>query len=292
MNPVRRPALSTRLRSTIGAACLALSLPAFAADPDHLADLSVEQLLDLKVTTVARREETVSHSPAAIYVITHEDIRRAGARSIPDALRLAPGLDVAQVDAHTWAVSSRGFNSVLANKLLVLIDGRSVYTPLFSGVFWDAQDVLIEDIDRIEIIRGPGAALWGANAVNGVINITTKRVADTQGGLLTMGGGNEERAFTSFRFGGKLGDDVHYRIFGKATARDDAETMDGRAANDGWYMGRVGFRLGWHISDSLELSVVGRNFFDRRHAEFRPTTVGTQATEVERSIYGSFTIRF
>ncbi len=237
-----RPSFSAALQLT---AALALSVPALAADADHLADLSVEQLLDLKVTSVARREETVSHSPAAIYVITHEDIRRSGARSIPDALRLAPGLDVAQVDAHTWAVSARGFNGVFANKLLVLIDGRSVYTPLFSGVFWDAQDVVIEDIDRIEIIRGPGAALWGANAVNGVINITTKRVADTQGTLLTMGGGNEERAFTSFRFGGKLGDDLHYRIFGKATARDDAEAMDGRAANDGWYMGRGGFRVDW-----------------------------------------------
>ena len=202
-------------------------------------------MLDLKVTSVARREETVSHSPAAIYVITHEDIRRSGARNIPDALRLAPGLDVAQVDAHTWAVSSRGFNGVFANKLLVLIDGRSVYTPLFSGVFWEPQDVVIEDIERIEIIRGPGAALWGANAVNGVINITTKRVADTQGGLLTMGGGNEERAFTTFRFGGKLGDDLHYRVFGKAMARDDSERLGGGAANDGWRMGRVGFRLDW-----------------------------------------------
>ena len=224
---------------------LALALPAFAADPAQLGDLSVEQLLDLKVTSVARREETVSHSPAAIYVITQEDIRRSGARSIPDALRLAPGLNVAQVEAHTWAVSSRGFNGVFANKLLVLIDGRSVYTPLFSGVYWDAQDVVIEDIDRIEIIRGPGAALWGANAVNGVINITTKRVADTQGGLLTMGGGNEERAFTTFRFGGKLGDDLHYRVFGKAMARDDSEKVDGSAANDGWRMGRLGFRIDW-----------------------------------------------
>ena len=230
---------------------LALALPAFATDPAHLADLSVEQLLDLKVTSVARREETVSHSPAAIYVITHEDIRRSGARSIPEALRLAPGLNVAQVDAHTWAVSSRGFNGVFANKLLVLIDGRSVYTPLFSGVFWDPQDVVIEDIDRIEIIRGPGAALWGANAVNGVINITTKRVADTQGGLLTMGGGNEERAFTTFRFGGKLSDDLHYRIFGKAMARDDSEKLNGGAANDSWRMGRVGFRLDWTPAENV-----------------------------------------
>ena len=230
---------------TLAVASLAHPRLAHGTDPDQLADLSVEQLLDLKVTSVARREETVSHSPAAIYVITQEDIRRSGARSIPDALRLAPGMDVAQVDAHTWAVSSRGFNSVFANKLLVLIDGRSVYTPLFSGVFWDAQDVVIEDIDRIEIIRGPGAALWGANAVNGVINITTKRVEDTQGGLITTGGGNEERAFTTFRFGGRVNDDFHYRIFGKATGRDDSELLDGGAANDGSRMGRIGFRVDW-----------------------------------------------
>ena len=171
-------------------------------------------MLDLKVTSVARREETVSRSPAAIYVITQEDIRRSGARSISEALRLAPGLDVAALDSHGAAVSSRGFNDSFANKLLVLIDGRSVYTPLFSGVYWEVQDVVMEDIDRIEVIRGPGAALWGANAVNGVINITTKRAAQTQGGLLTLGGGNEERAFTTFRLGGKLNDDLHYRVFG------------------------------------------------------------------------------
>ncbi len=245
--PVLRNYASFRhlLYPSLAASAWALSSLTALAEPDSLADLSVEQLLDLKVTSVARREETVSHSPAAIYVITQEDIRRAGAQSIPEALRLAPGLDVAQVNAHTWAVSSRGFNGVFANKLLVLIDGRSVYTPLFSGVYWDAQDVLVEDIDRIEIIRGPGAALWGANAVNGVINITTKRVADTQGSLLTMGGGNEERAFTSYRFGGALGDELHYRIFGKVTGRDDSELRGGGAANDGWRMGRAGFRVDW-----------------------------------------------
>ena len=230
---------------------LALALPAFAADPDRLGDLSVEQLLDLKVTSVARREETLSRSPAAICVITQEDIRRSGARNIPDALRLAPGLDVAQVDAHTWAVSARGFNDVFANKLLVLIDGRSVYTPLFSGVFWEMQDVLIEDISRIEVIRGPGAALWGANAVNGVINITTKRAAETQGGLVTAGGGNEERAFTSFRFGGTLNADLHYRVFGKWFARDESEKIGGGAANDAWSMGHIGFRVDWTPGENV-----------------------------------------
>ena len=226
-------------------------LPVSGAESDRLGDLSVEQLLDLKVTSVARREETVSRSPAAIFVITQEDIRRSGARSIVDALRLAPGLNVAQVDAHTSAVSARGFNDVFANKLLVLIDGRTVYTPLFSGVYWEVQDVVMEDIERIEVIRGPGAALWGANAVNGVINITTKRAAQTQGGLLTMGGGNEERAFTSFRFGGALSDDLHYRVFAKGFLRDDSEKLDGGAANDGWRMAHAGFRLDWTPAENV-----------------------------------------
>ncbi|MEO7317543.1 MAG: TonB-dependent receptor [Chthoniobacteraceae bacterium] len=243
-------------RSAIRAACrLAVAMagivPAFAAESDRLGDLSVEQLLDLKVTSVARREESVSRSPAAIYVITQDEIRRSGARSIFEALRLAPGLNVAQVDAHTSAVSARGFNDVFANKLLVLIDGRSVYTPLFSGVYWEVQDVVIEDIDRIEVIRGPGAALWGANAVNGVINITTKNAAQTQGGLLTMGGGNEERAFTTFRFGGALSDELHYRVFAKGFLRDDAARLNGGDANDGWRMGHTGFRLDWTPAENV-----------------------------------------
>ena len=235
--------------------CLALALAGeisvSGAEPDQLGDLSVEQLLDLKVTSVARREETVSRSPAAIYVITQEEIRRSGARSIFEALRLAPGLNVAQVDAHTSAVSARGFNDIFADKLLVLIDGRSVYTPLFSGVFWDAQDVVMEDIERIEVIRGPGAALWGANAVNGVINITTKRAAQTPGGLLTMGGGTEERAFTTVRFGGALSDELHYRAYAKGFLRDDGEKAGGGAAHDRWRMGQTGFRLDWTPAENV-----------------------------------------
>src|SRR5687767_942138 len=165
---------------------------ATAGDKLDVMNMDLEALMRIEVTSVSKRPEKLSDAAAAIYVITNEDIRRSGATSIPEALRLAPGLEVARQDSHTWAISSRGFNDEFANQLLVLIDGRSVYTPLFAGVYWDVQDLMLEDIDRIEVIRGPGATLWGANAVNGVINITTKAAKDTQGWLVTEGGAPEE----------------------------------------------------------------------------------------------------
>src|SRR5205085_9927098 len=155
-------------------------------------DMDLESLMKIEVTSVSKRPEKLSDAAAAIYVITQEDIRRSGVTSIPEALRLAPGMEVARQDSHTWAISSRGFNDEFANQLLVLIDGRSVYTPLFAGVYWDVPDLTLEDINRIEVIRGPGATLWGANAVIGVINITTKSAKDTQGILITGGGATEE----------------------------------------------------------------------------------------------------
>lgn len=149
----------------------------------ELSKLDFEELMNIEITSVSKKAQKVSEAAAAIFVITNEDIQRSGVTSIPEALRMVPGLEVARIDASTWAITCRGFNGRFANKLLVLMDGRSVYTPLFSGVFWDVQDTLLEDLDRIEVIRGPGATLWGANAVNGVINIITKQAKDTQGGL-------------------------------------------------------------------------------------------------------------
>jgi iron complex outermembrane receptor protein len=215
--------------------------------PD-LTEYSIEDLMNIPVTSF-RRPQLFSQTPAAISVLTQEDIRRSGATSIPEALRLVPGLDVARVDSHQWAISSRGFNDVFANKLLVMMDGRSVYTPLFSGVFWDVQDTLLEDIDRIEVVRGPGATLWGANAVNGVINIITKSAKNTQGTLISAGGGTEERAFGGFRYGGKISDEVFYRVYGKFFDRDDSVLIDGGDGNDAWQMGRGGFRLDWQPAD-------------------------------------------
>lgn len=208
-------------------------------------EMNLEELMKMQVTSVSRKSERLSNAAAAIHVITQEDIRRSGATSIPEALRLSPGLEVARQDAHTWAISSRGFNDEFANQLLVLIDGRSVYTPLFAGVYWDVQDLMLEDIERIEVIRGPGATLWGANAVNGVINITTKTARDTQGLLVTVGAGNEERGFGGIRYGGKIGENSYFRVYSKYFNRDDSALADGSDANDSWNMHRGGFRYDW-----------------------------------------------
>src|SRR2546428_9494664 len=189
--------------------------PDTAASPGALKKLTLEQLMNLEVTSVSRRPEKLSQAASAIQVITQDDIRRSGVTSLPEALRLASNLQVAQVDSRQWAISARGFTSTAANKMQVLIDGRTVYTPLFSGVFWDVQDTLLEDIDRIEVISGPGATLCGANAVNGVINITTRNAKDTQGLLLEGGGGTELRGFGGVRYGGVLATKLHYRVYGK-----------------------------------------------------------------------------
>jgi iron complex outermembrane recepter protein len=248
---------SIRLRRTLGgvvAACL-LCGSAFAQDIPDVTTISLEDLMNVKVTSVSKREQKLGAAAAAIFVITQDDIRRSGARNIPEALRLAPGLEVARIDENKWAIAARGFNGRFTNKLLVLIDGRSVYTPLFSGVYWNVQDVLLEDVDRIEVIRGPGATLWGANAVNGVINIMTKSSAATQGGLVTMQGGNELRGSGGVRYGGTIGTGTTYRIYSKYFKWDSAHDDLERNAYDGWNTKRLGFRVdgGSAAADSYTL---------------------------------------
>src|SRR5687767_4059118 len=191
------------------------------SNKDDLTNLELTELMNMEVRSASRTPQKLSQVAAAVNVITQEDIRRSGATSIAEALRMAPGLDVARIDSSRWAISSRGFNDFFANKLLVLMDGRSVYTPLFSGVFWDVQDTMLEDIEQIEVIRGPGAAMWGANAVNGVINIITKHSAETQGTLITAGGGTEETGFGSMRYGGTIKEGLTYRAYVKYFNRDD-----------------------------------------------------------------------
>jgi hypothetical protein len=181
---------------------------------------------------------------ASIFVITADDIRRPGVSSLPEALRLAPNLQVARVSANSYAISARGFNNAIGNKLLVLIDGRTVYTPLFSGVFWDSQDVMLEDVERIEVISGPGATLWGANAVNGVINVITRPAADTQGALLAAGGGNQTKGGAA-RYGGEMSSGGHYRVYGQYFDRANTEHANGTSVFDDWNSGRIGFRADW-----------------------------------------------
>jgi len=208
-----------------------------------LARLSLEDLGRIRVTSVSKKSESLSGAASAIHVITQEDLRRSGATSVAEALRMAPGLVVAQANSRQWAISSRGFNDLYANKLLVLLDGRSMYTPLFSGVFWEETDTVLEDVDRIEVIRGPGATLWGANAVNGVINIITKSAQETQGTLISAGGGNEERGFGTVRYGGRLGTNAFYRVYGKAFSREEATLSNGGGAGDDWRTSQWGFRV-------------------------------------------------
>ena len=228
--------------------------------PEDLVELSFEELMDIKITSVSKREQKVSQAAAAIHVITQEDIRRSGLNSIPELLRTVPGLQVAQFDANTWAITSRGFNSRFASKLLVLIDGRSIYTPIFSGINWDDHDIPLEDIERIEVIRGPGGTLWGANAVNGVINIITKHTEDTQGGLVSGGAGNEENGFSTLRYGGKLSPDATYRVYGKYFNRDESVTRTGGPGNDSSHSARGGFRIDWQASEKNSLMFTGDYF--------------------------------
>jgi iron complex outermembrane receptor protein len=243
------------------ALCLA-RITAFADDAARpanrdLTELSLEELVDMPVTSVSKKPEKLSQAAAAITVIPQDELHRSGVTTIADALRLVPGMEVGRVDAHTWAVSSRGFNDTFANKLLVLMDGRSVYTPLFSGVYWEVQDTVLEDIDRIEVVRGPGATLWGANAVNGVVNIITKSAKDTQGGLVVGGGGSEELGFGTLRYGGQLGENAYYRVYTKYFSRDSSVLPNGDTADDRWDMARAGFRTDWEPTRDNTLTLQG-----------------------------------
>ncbi len=232
-----------------GTAALAAASPS----PSELSQLSIEELSAIEVTSVSKRAEPLTDAAAAVYVITSDEIRRSGATSLPEALRLAPNLQVARVDSSQYAISARGFNATTANKLLVLIDGRSTYTPLFSGVFWDVQSVLLEDIDRIEVISGPGGTLWGSNAVNGVINVVTRSANNTRGNLAILVAGNRERAL-SLRHGGSLGDDASFRVYASGVGRSATALASGADGQDAWHRRQGGFRIDWgRAGDELTL---------------------------------------
>jgi iron complex outermembrane receptor protein len=243
-----------------------LCLPAISRGQQPSRDLtaeSLEDLMNIEVTSASKKVESLSAAPAAIFVITGEEIRRGGFTSIPDALRLAPGIYVAQQNAHVWQVSARGFSNTFNNKMLVLIDGRLVYSPTFGGVWWDVQDPPLEDIDRIEVIRGPGGTLWGANAVNGVINIIMKQASETQGSQVRASAGSGDGYATDVRYGGKATGDFDYRIYG--TANDWLPTASASGGNnyDGWNLSQGGIRADWKMSDKNTLTLDGAGYSGR-----------------------------
>jgi iron complex outermembrane receptor protein len=248
---------------------LLLSLGAFTAFPAFaenspatpFADMTLEELGNIEITSVSKKPQSLASAAASVFIITSEDIRRSGASTLPEALRLAPNLQVAQLNAANYAISARGMNgsaNSAPNKLLVLVDGRSVYSPLFSGVFWDAQDVMLEDVERIEVISGPGGTLWGINAVNGVINVITKSAKETQGALASVQGGTTGND-TSARYGGALGENGHYRVYAKSSNREDTELENGTDISDGWHRNQVGFRADWDYSVD-QFSLIGNAY--------------------------------
>jgi iron complex outermembrane receptor protein len=228
-----------------------------ATSQTDLTQVSIESLMTMEVTSVSKKEQKISTAAAAIFVITQEDIRGSGARNVPDLLRMVPGVDVAQLDANIWVISIRGFADRFSDKVLVLIDGRSVYTPTSSGVYWDQQDVPLEDIERIEVIRGPGGTVWGANAVNGVINIMTKNAQRTLGGLVAAGAGSGENTEELVQYGGEIGKGGAYRVFAKHFNTGNLTAADGTEAADGWHLLHGGFRSDWKLSQRDTLTVEG-----------------------------------
>lgn len=227
---------------------------------DEIKAMSLKEVMDLTIETSSKKKKKQFNESASTYVITQEDISRSGVTSLPEALRLAPGVHVARISANQWAVSIHGFNERFSNKLLVLIDGRSVYSPLFSGVYWDAQDVLLENVKRIEVVRGSGTALWGSNAVNGVINVITYSAKETQGIETTAGYGTEEQGFGSLRYGGKLGEKTHYRVHGKHYHRDEGGTFNQQSANDDSSMSSGGIHIDSVLTENQNLLITGNAY--------------------------------
>ena len=246
--------------------CCFVNLSAAENKPENnqFLDLSIEELMDINVvnvTSVSRRSQKLTEVASAIFVITQDDIRRSGAVSIPEALRMAPGVQVGRISADKWAVSVRGFNGFSSSKVQVLIDGRSDYSPLIAGTLWAQQDTSMEDIERIEVIRGPAGTVWGTNAVNGIINVITKKASDTQGVLLTAGGGSFERGFFGARYGGKINEETPFRVYAKVFTRGKTETLSGAKNEDQWRSARGGFRLD-HASGIDQLTLHGEIFYN------------------------------
>ncbi|MGA8222980.1 MAG: TonB-dependent receptor [Candidatus Acidiferrales bacterium] len=245
----------------------ALALPAWPQEKtEDLTNKSLEDLMNMEVTSVSKKEQKLSRTAAAIFVITQEDIRRSGATNIPDLLRMVPSMDVGEINGSTWAVSARGFNAQYSNKLLVMVDGRIVYTPNFAGVYWDTLDIPLPDIERIEVIRGPGGSVWGANAVNGVISIFTKKAADTRGVLIEAGAGNIQQGFGLAQYGGQLGKSTDYRVYTHYFDQTQMADINGNSGDDGYHILRSGFRTDTTLTTKDTLTFDG-SFYSGREGE-------------------------
>lgn len=282
-----------RRRSLSLLVCLALitnltPAAAKAAAANELLDWDITQLMNITVTSVAKKEQHLADAAAAVFVISQEDIRRSGVTTLPDALAMAPGLQVAKSSAATWSINARGFGGYTSNKLLVLMDGRSLYSPAYSGTFWDAQNMLLEDIERIEVIRGPGATMWGANAVNGVINIITKKAKDTQGGLVRFGAGNEEKIMAAGRYGAKLSDSTYGRMYLTYNDHGSNElSQSGLDAHDSWRPAQGGFRLDGSPGSSGEWTVQGDLYKNDKDATTFPYWDMQRATLTRKTSNGT-----
>jgi iron complex outermembrane receptor protein len=287
-----------RWRSAVRA-CLVLAvlvttaLPAWPQEKTtDLTNQSIEDLMNVEVTSVSKTEEKLSKTASAVFVISQEDIRRSGATNIADLLRMVPGMDVAQINANAWAVSARGFNGRFSNELMVLVDGRSIYTPTFGGVFWEVLDMPLENIERIEVIRGPGGSIWGENAVNGVVNIITKKASETKGGMVVAGGGNLDRGFGTLEYGGNLGKNTDYRVYTKYLNQDSMPSLSGQDGGDGWHVLRSGFRIDSALSAKDTLTLQGDMYTGQ---EGNPTiylpsitSPGVVNTEMQVPLSGGF----
>lgn len=256
-----------------------------------LAGMSIEQLANVEVVSVNslfKKETKLEQAPAAAAIVTQDDVRRLGVTTLPEALRMVPGMDVARIDSHEWAISARGFDAQFANKLLILMDGRTIYGPAYGGVFWGMQDMVMEDLDRIEVIRGPGASLWGANAVNGVVNILSKNARDTQGLLVSGAGGTEDQPSTSVRYGGRMASNLYYRVYFKYFNRDGLVITNGQSAEDDWHSLQGGTRMDWEPTANNKFMMEGSyyNDFAQENEDIVNESLELQHTNVLNHDYG------
>jgi iron complex outermembrane receptor protein len=283
--PPTRPGVGVGKPVRLGLSLLLLCVVSSAQRQD-LTQLSLEDLMNTKVTSVSKKEQSLSRTASAIFVITADAIRRSGATNIPDLLRMVPGVDVAQIDANTWAISARGLNGRFSDELLVLVDGRNVYTPTFGGVLWDTLNVPLEDIERIEVIRGPGGTVWGANAVNGVINIITKKAAETRGGMMVAGGGNLDQGFGTVQYGGGLGKSTNYRVYTKYFNQDHMPGPTGQIGTDGWHLLRGGFRTDSRLSAKDSFMVQGDLYTGEEGSPtlFLPSVLSPGYQNIDRTV--------